>query len=337
MQSSTQQWQLSAENLKLHKRNVKTIMNKISIALLGYLGIQTLVLLVLLIGVALAVFLKKPELLKDPESQRVLSFALSNWINTSGIPAIVPSAFGMLSIVIFRRRRLLDDIKRADKSMNASIFWRFFLCVAAPQLVFIALNMLAEPILNLFGYTIQATMDAITGGSSTFSRFLYVAIIGPVLEEIIFRGAVLRSLEPYGKSFAIILSAFMFGVFHGHPLQGIYAFFVGLVLGYVAIEYSIKWAMLLHITNNMVLAEFLSWVVKKLPLFHQSLLGIALLILYITGCVLIFAKRRSIQAYLRYYVSWSGTYRFALTSVATVVFMIVYFFFALNWIKPITP
>ena len=36
---------------------------------------------------------------------------------------------------------------------------------------------------------------------------------------------------------------------HGNIPQAVFAIFVGVVLGYVTIEYSIWWAILLHIFN----------------------------------------------------------------------------------------
>jgi hypothetical protein len=78
-----------------------------------------------------------------------------------------------------------------------------------------------------------------------------------VFEEILFRGLVMRSLEPFGKKFSILASAYLFGIFHGNLIQSPYAFAVGLVLGYVAMEYNIGWAMVLHTINNLILGDSL--------------------------------------------------------------------------------
>ena len=47
----------------------------------------------------------------------------------------------------------------------------------------------------------------------------------------------------------------MFALYHGNLVQTPYAFVVGLVLGIAAMEYSIGWAMLLHMINNLVLGD----------------------------------------------------------------------------------
>lgn len=85
-----------------------------------------------------------------------------------------------------------------------------------------------------------------------FPGILSVVLVGPVVEEIVFRGAVLRRLQPYGQNYAIVVSSLLFAVMHLILFQASYAFFMGLILAYCALRYSIKWAMLLHIVNNGV-------------------------------------------------------------------------------------
>ena len=86
------------------------------------------------------------------------------------------------------------------------------------------------------------------------AMLVYIGIAAPVFEEILFRCFVLRVLRPYGKCFAIVSSSFLFGIFHGNILQSPFAFAIGLVLGYTAVEFSLKWAVLVHIFNNLVLS-----------------------------------------------------------------------------------
>ena len=40
---------------------------------------------------------------------------------------------------------------------------------------------------------------------------------------------------------------------------------MGILLGYIAMEYSIKWAILLHITNNLFLGNVFEWLLDQLP------------------------------------------------------------------------
>ena len=82
---------------------------------------------------------------------------------------------------------------------------------------------------------------------------VYSVIVAPICEELIFRGVTLSYAKremPFWV--ANILQAVLFGVYHMNPLQGIYAFFIGLFLGYVCHKGgSIFLSMCLHSIFNM--------------------------------------------------------------------------------------
>lgn len=154
--------------------------------------------------------------------------------------------------------------------------------------------------MNCFGRSILPMLEYVGGGTSTFSMFLYSALLAPLSEEVLFRGIALRALGPYGKRFAIFGSALLFGLFHGNLLQGPYAFLMGLLLGYLACEYSIHWAIALHVFNNLVLAEGLSWLTDQLPMFLAD--GLQLILLggfFVVSLVILAVKRGEIAAYRR--------------------------------------
>lgn len=88
------------------------------------------------------------------------------------------------------------------------------LCAGTQMVNFVWINLL-ELVMNCFGRSATGTLDAVSGSSDTVSMFLYASFLAPISEELIFRGFVLRSLRPYGKRFAILGSAFLFGLFHG--------------------------------------------------------------------------------------------------------------------------
>ena len=81
----------------------------------------------------------------------------------------------------------------------------------------------------------------------------YGCVLGPVMEEFVFRGIILRGLlKSYSNKTAILLSALIFAIFHLNLIQGMVAFLLGLLLGYVYIKtHSIYLCMLTHIINNI--------------------------------------------------------------------------------------
>lgn len=84
--------------------------------------------------------------------------------------------------------------------------------------------------------------------------WLYVGLVAPICEEVLFRGVLMKELKPLGKNFAIVTSAMVFGLFHDDVVQGTFAFLFGLILGFVAMEYSLVWSIALHIFNNAILS-----------------------------------------------------------------------------------
>lgn len=71
-------------------------------------------------------------------------------------------------------------------------------------------------------------------GSSVFFTFLAAGVVGPILEEIMFRGLIfgeLRKIMPIKA--ALVVQALLFGVFHLNLIQGTYAALIGVCLGFV--------------------------------------------------------------------------------------------------------
>lgn len=63
------------------------------------------------------------------------------------------------------------------------------------------------------------------------------ALVIPVLEELLYRGIIAGQIYLWHKSFfAILISAFCFGIFHFNIVQFLYAFIVGLFLGLLFIK-----------------------------------------------------------------------------------------------------
>ena len=66
--------------------------------------------------------------------------------------------------------------------------------------------------------------------------YFVIGLLAPVCEELVFRGAILRSLlqwKPEKHWVPIAISAFLFALVHGNPAQMPHAFVVGLLLGWL--------------------------------------------------------------------------------------------------------
>lgn len=88
--------------------------------------------------------------------------------------------------------------------------------------------------------------------ASSLSLTLYVCIVAPIVEELIYRGVILRKLLPYGTHLAIVPPAVCFALMHHNFYQGLSAVLGGLVYGFVALRYSLAASICLHIAKNTV-------------------------------------------------------------------------------------
>lgn len=85
------------------------------------------------------------------------------------------------------------------------------------------------------------------------STFLFVGLIAPVMEEVIFRRLLLNRLLPFGERVAVYGTAFLFALFHANLSQLFYAFVLGLIFARVTLHTGgIRTTVLLHIVLNNI-------------------------------------------------------------------------------------
>lgn len=106
---------------------------------------------------------------------------------------------------------------------------------------------------NLFKrfYEIEGRLPVTTAG--IILTYISVAFIPAIFEEWAFRGVLLRSLKPYGKVFALVVSSVIFGCMHISPPRIIFATVFGLLVGFIYIKTSSIWyGALIHLVNNTI-------------------------------------------------------------------------------------
>ena len=80
---------------------------------------------------------------------------------------------------------------------------------------------------------------------------LSLCVLGPLFEELLFRGALLHALAPYGGRFAALVSALLFAMMPGNFMQGVPTFIIGLYLAWITLRAGcILPAILAHMIYN---------------------------------------------------------------------------------------
>lgn len=97
--------------------------------------------------------------------------------------------------------------------------------------------------------------------SGTLTGVLAVAVVAPVVEELIFRGLMLNRLSRVMPGWlAAVLSSAAFGVCHGHPVWFAYAFVLGAFFAFLDLRaQSILPSILGHVAFNAI-SQILSFV-----------------------------------------------------------------------------
>lgn len=82
---------------------------------------------------------------------------------------------------------------------------------------------------------------------------LVVGIIGPICEELMFRGIVFHRLKDWVKpQAAIVISALLFGIYHGNVVQFFYATCMGVMLAIIYDKTGTLWiSIVAHIAANL--------------------------------------------------------------------------------------
>ena len=132
---------------------------------------------------------------------------------------------------------------------NFSLKWSLIAFVAAVMCIF-AGDLLSE-IMNLP----NMIEDMMLGLARSFWGILGVAIIGPIVEELVFREGICGHLMRNGSSpwRAIWISSILFGIIHFNPAQVPFAILMGVILGVIyAKTGNIVLTSIIHILNNSI-------------------------------------------------------------------------------------
>lgn len=257
-------------------------------------------------------------------------------IEESAISMIVSVLIGTgILFLFFFRSKIHKKLFVKKKKMTAGKFVQITFVFLGAQLVISGLFFLIEWGLNLVGLSALSNMETATMESQSVSMFLYAGIVGPVIEEILYRGYALRYLEKYGKILTITVSSLLFGFMHCNLPQDIGAVLVGVVLGYVAVEYSIGWSILLHIINNMVLGDLLSYAISGLEEQTQTIITYAIMIvLFIGGLVVLIYHRKTLIGYIKQNKPEKSVFLWVMTSVGMLVFFVSHIIMAFSLLEP---
>ncbi len=277
---------------KLIRKQLRGQMNINGWVLLIYYALMNVMVTMLFVIEAVVYAIRGGELSEEQLNQMLVS---------NGWGYLIAVFMGGVFLLLWKKKQFcFHEIWKSDRRMTCGSFFVLLCLFLSGQGLFQLFSWGFEFLLNQIGLSGMTAMETASMQANTLSMFLYICLVAPIAEEILFRGLLLRILMPYGKRLAILGTAFLFGMFHGNPMQSPYAFAVGLVLGYVAAEYSIRWAMMLHLINNFVLGDLFTRLAEWMPLWLGELLFMVIIWgSLLAAVILLICFRKKIAAYIR--------------------------------------
>lgn len=201
--------------------------------------------------------------------------------------------FSVVSIVLFLKMGWAE----ASRSYLQSRPWDVLLWSVVASLGAIVPSLLLQGLIPEWtGWAkdiVDQTNQQLEGLMSIPGGYMVIALLPPVVEELVFRGAVLRSLlewKPEKKWAMIALSALFFSLVHLNPAQMPHAFLIGLLLGWMYTRTgSIVPGVAYHWANNT--AAYVMFHLYHNPESLQDIVGPgmrpAMLALLFSLCILI--------------------------------------------------
>ncbi len=193
-----------------------------------------------------------------------------------------------LPIFYVMTKSIPNGPKGAKKKMSLKEFTTMFvISMAAVYLFNIFGNLINMIISTIIGDEVANPLIEALDGASVLATFIFVGILSPIVEELIFRGIMLDKLRAYGDKTAIYFTALMFALFHGNLSQFFYALVLGLFLGYIATKTNtIKYTVLLHIIINMLGSVILPALIFTEIELLVGILGLGVMTITFWGIIL---------------------------------------------------
>ncbi|MDO4164318.1 MAG: type II CAAX endopeptidase family protein [Bacteroides sp.] len=123
----------------------------------------------------------------------------------------------------------------------------------------LAMIFLVSCLMTQLSFLPDVSKQAFDTIQSGWLGILSIAVFGPVLEELLFRGAITKVLlRKYRPGVAVLFSGLIFGIIHFNPVQVVGASIIGFLLAWVYYRTRSLWpCILIHVLNNS-LSTFLT-------------------------------------------------------------------------------
>lgn len=201
---------------------------------------------------------------------------------------LVHNVLVIFCLLIYRRRSTAAKEAMPFKALSlkeSAICLGAGVCFAFTISILLSLLPIPEELLS----TYSSTVTEGTSGTPV-EKLLSIALVAPIAEELLFRGAIYGSFKRTSRPIvAIAASCALFGLMHQDPIWIIYAFLMGLGLTLGLDAYGTLLApIMLHMGFNLA-GYFVAPILEGITLYA--------VLIAIAGCVLFIRHARTLPKY----------------------------------------
>lgn len=131
----------------------------------------------------------------------------------------------------------IRKLPKFDIQKNKLGFGGFLAGICITYAVMVLCNIVGILINNFIGKftglgNVNPLIDAVSNISPAV-QIVVITILAPICEELLFRKFIIDRVVNYGEVTAMLVSAMMFGLYHGNLAQFVYAFGIGIFFAFI--------------------------------------------------------------------------------------------------------
>ena len=196
----------------------------------------------------------------------ILNPDTSNIYVLSGLYVLIFSLYFLIFVIFAKMRATRPNHKPTYKELLQTYNFKkpnvqdSGIIVVLGVLCILAYMTLQTGLIEVFA-SLGHTPGGIAPQMENFGHYILIviaiAVLPSIVEELLFRGLILHSLMPFGKTVAVFTSALLFSLFHMNPSQTVFQFFLGIIFALIYIRTKNMWyPMLLHFVNNFAIITY---------------------------------------------------------------------------------
>ena len=176
-----------------------------------------------------------------------------NWLFLELLTLIPNYCIGLPLAYFLLLRRLPREVPAIRKMSLNSHFGGFCVCMTMMLLGNYVSSIIMTVVESYLGAAPENPVATSISAMPPWATLLFVVVLAPILEELVFRRIICRRLLPLGEGWAIVLSSAFFALFHGNFYQVFYAFTLGCLFAFIYLKTGrLIHSAIFHVSVNFV-------------------------------------------------------------------------------------